>query len=136
MAENARFDLIVLDPPKFARSGNAIEEAMRGYRRLQTQALRLLDADGILAVCCCSGLITQEMLFQLLAQTRRPSITAASRFLKSRGPSLDHPMAANCLETDYLEVHPGPRSVRGPLSHSSPHLYCPSPHARYSEHAG
>src|SRR5207247_558014 len=62
VAENARFDLIVLDPPKFARSGHAVEEAMRGYRRLQSKALRLLDPNGILVVCCCSGLITLPML--------------------------------------------------------------------------
>src|SRR5205807_5896514 len=57
-----RFGLIVLDPPKFARAGHALEEAMRGYRRLQSLAVRLLDADGILVVCCCSGLITRTML--------------------------------------------------------------------------
>src|SRR5262249_37701767 len=63
-----RFGLVVLDPPKFARSRQAVEEALRGYRRLQTLALRLLEPDGILTTCCCSGLITLEMLEDLLAQ--------------------------------------------------------------------
>ncbi len=102
VAENARFGAIVLDPPKFARSGHAVDEAMRGYRRLQSQALRLLDPDGILAVCCCSGLITLDMLHQLLAQLaaehKRPI-----QILESRGPAADHPVAANCLETGYLK---------------------------------
>jgi len=100
--EKARFDLVVLDPPKFARSGHAVDEAMRGYRRLQTLALMLLNPDGILAVCCCSGLITREMLFQLLAQLAAENHRSI-QFLEARGPSLDHPVAANCQETDYLK---------------------------------
>jgi 23S rRNA (cytosine1962-C5)-methyltransferase len=97
-----RFGLIVLDPPKFARAGHAVEEAMRGYRRLQTLSLRLLEPDGILVVCCCSGLINLTMLHELLAQlaaeTRRPI-----QVLESRGPAPDHPMAPTCPETHYLK---------------------------------
>ena len=56
-------------------AGNAVEDAMRGYRRLQSLALRLLEADGILVVCCCSGLIGRgllvDLLGQLAAETRR-----------------------------------------------------------------
>jgi 23S rRNA (cytosine1962-C5)-methyltransferase len=102
VAEKARFDLIVLDPPKFARTGHAIDEALRGYRRLQTLALLLLNPDGILAVCCCSGLITRDMLFQLLAQLAAEN-QRTIQFLEARGPSLDHPVAASCQETDYLK---------------------------------
>ena len=97
-----RFGLIVLDPPKFARAGHAIEEALRGYRRLQSLALRLLERDGILVVCCCSGLIAREMLLDLLAQLsaemRRPI-----QVLESRGPSPDHPVAVTCPESNYLK---------------------------------
>jgi 23S rRNA (cytosine1962-C5)-methyltransferase len=97
-----RFGLVVLDPPKFARAQHAVEEALRGYRRLQTQALRLLDADGILVTCCCSGLITREMLEDLLAQlaveTRRPI-----QILEHRGQAPDHPVAATCRESNYLK---------------------------------
>ena len=79
-----RFGVVVLDPPKFARTGSAVEEAMRGYRRLIQQALRLLEPDGILAMCCCSGLIQRDMLHELLAQeasqARRPL-----QILESRG---------------------------------------------------
>src|SRR5207248_6053742 len=67
-AAGERFGLVVLDPPKFARTRGAVEEALRGYRRLQTLALRLLEPDGVLVTCCCSGLITLDMLDALLAQ--------------------------------------------------------------------
>ncbi len=97
-----RYGLVVLDPPKFARAGHAVEEALRGYRRLQTLGIRLLESDGILVVCCCSGLITRAMLEELLSQLAvengRPI-----QILESRGPSPDHPVSATCLETDYLK---------------------------------
>jgi 23S rRNA (cytosine1962-C5)-methyltransferase len=97
-----RFGMIVLDPPKFARARNAVEEALRGYRRLQTLALRLLEPDGILVTCCCSGLIRMDMLDELLAQ-----LAAEERrdvqILERRGQAADHPIAATCLETSYLK---------------------------------
>ena len=96
------FGLVVLDPPKFARSGNAIEEALRGYRRLQTLALRLLERDGILVMCCCSGLITRDMLLELLAQLAA-EVKRPVQILESRGPSADHPVAVTCPESDYLK---------------------------------
>jgi 23S rRNA (cytosine1962-C5)-methyltransferase len=98
----ARFGMLVLDPPKFARARNAVEEALRGYRRLQTLALRLLEPDGILVTCCCSGLIHMDMLDELLAQ-----LAAEERrdvqILERRGQAADHPIAATCLETSYLK---------------------------------
>ncbi len=66
--QGRKFGVIVLDPPKFARARHAVPEALRGYRRLQTLALQMLDRDGILVMCCCSGLITFDMLEELLGQ--------------------------------------------------------------------
>jgi 23S rRNA (cytosine1962-C5)-methyltransferase len=97
-----RFDLIVLDPPKFARTQKAVEEALGGYRRLQTLALRLLAADGILVTCCCSGLITQQMLEELLAQVAVDEKRDV-QLLECRGQSADHPVAVTCLESSYLK---------------------------------
>lgn len=97
-----RFGIVVLDPPKFARAGHAVEEALRGYRRLLTLALRLLEPDGVLVVCCCSGLITRGMLEELLGQLAAEG-GRAIQILESRGPSPDHPISATCLETDYLK---------------------------------
>ncbi|MGE3804622.1 MAG: class I SAM-dependent rRNA methyltransferase [Gemmataceae bacterium] len=101
-AAGERFGLVVLDPPKFARARHAIEEALRGYRRLQTLALRLLEPDGILVTCCCSGLITMEMLDDVLAQVAVHAKRDV-QILERRGQSADHPIAATCLETGYLK---------------------------------
>lgn len=100
--EGRRFDLVVLDPPKFARARNAVEEALRGYRRLQTLALRLLDPDGILVVCCCSGLIGAEMLEEVLAQTAVGEHRTV-QILECRGAAPDHPVSTACPESNYLK---------------------------------
>jgi 23S rRNA (cytosine1962-C5)-methyltransferase len=102
VADGRRFGMIVLDPPKFARAKHAVPEALRGYRRLQTLALRLLDPDGVLVTCCCTGLITMDMLDELLAQ-----VAAEERrdvqVLERHGQAPDHPVAVSCLETNYLK---------------------------------
>ena len=101
-ARGARFGLVVLDPPKFARDRRAVDEALRGYRRLQARAMRLLEPEGFLATCCCSGLITMDMLEELLAQLAAEE-KRDIQILERRGPSPDHPVSASCLESHYLK---------------------------------
>ena len=100
--EGERFGLIVLDPPRFARARNAVEEALRGYRRLQTLALRLLEREGILVTCCCSGLITMSMLENLLAQPAAEE-KRDIQILERLGQAADHPVMATCPESSYLK---------------------------------
>lgn len=101
-AAGEKFGVVVLDPPKFARARHAIEEALQGYRRLQSLALRLLEPDGIMVTCCCSGLITVDLLEDLLSQL---SATTGRdiQILQSGGQAPDHPVAASCLESNYLK---------------------------------
>jgi 23S rRNA (cytosine1962-C5)-methyltransferase len=102
VAAGERFGLVVLDPPKFARARHAVEEALRGYRRLQALALRLLEPDGFLVTCCCSGLITVDMLEHLLAQLAAEEKRDV-QILARRGPAPDHPVSVACLESHYLK---------------------------------
>lgn len=97
-----KFGLVVLDPPKFARDRRAVDEALRGYRRLQALALRLLEPDGFLVTCCCSGLITTDMLENLLAQLAADARRDV-QILQRRGPAPDHPVSVSCLESHYLK---------------------------------
>jgi 23S rRNA (cytosine1962-C5)-methyltransferase len=97
-----RFGLVVLDPPKFARSRGSIDEALKGYRRLQALALRLLEPEGLFVMCCCSGLISPDMLEELLAQTA-PDVRREVQLLERRGPSPDHPVSVACRESHYLK---------------------------------
>ncbi|MCX7702149.1 MAG: class I SAM-dependent methyltransferase, partial [Gemmataceae bacterium] len=100
--EGQRFDMVILDPPKFARTRHAIPEELRGYRRLKRLGLRLLRPEGIFVMCCCSGLITMEMLVDLLAQVAQAERREV-QILERRGPAPDHPLALSCLETGYLK---------------------------------
>jgi 23S rRNA (cytosine1962-C5)-methyltransferase len=97
-----RFGMVILDPPKFARTRRALEEALRGYRRLYTLALGLLEPNALLAACCCSGLISMDMIESLLArlavETRR-----SIQILERRGPARDHPVLTTCPESNYLK---------------------------------
>lgn len=101
-ASGRKFDLIVLDPPKFARNRAAIPKALQGYRKLHQQAMRLLNRDGVLVSCCCTGLITAEMLEEIIAQVAIDS-RRDLQILERRGPSPDHPISASCRETGYLK---------------------------------
>ena len=102
VAADRTFDVLVLDPPKFARNRAAIPEAMKGYRRLHQLAMKLLGRDGVLVSCCCTGLIAMADLEDLIAQVA----TEARRdvqILQRRGPSADHPVAISCRESGYLK---------------------------------
>ncbi len=103
LAEAGRkFDVVVLDPPKFARNRAAVPEALKGYRRLHQLALKLLDKDGLLVSCCCTGLIAmtdlEELIGQVAVEGRRDL-----QLLERRGPSADHPVAVTCRESGYLK---------------------------------
>jgi 23S rRNA (cytosine1962-C5)-methyltransferase len=102
VAEERRFGMVIVDPPKFARARHSIPEALSGYRRLQSLALKLLESDGVLVFCCCSGLITMEMIEELMAQVSQAE-RREIQILERRGQSADHPVAVSCLESNYLK---------------------------------
>jgi len=100
--DRQRWQMVVLDPPKFARKQEAVESALAGYRRLQTLALMLLDPDGILVTCCCSGLIDMPMLEGLLAQIAAKT-GRIIQILERRFQPADHPVSVACLDSSYLK---------------------------------
>lgn len=96
------YDLIVLDPPKFARDRKSLPVALRGYRRLHQVAFKLLATNGILISCCCTGLITMTDLEEVILQTALDARRDV-QILKRRGPSADHPVSITCRESGYLK---------------------------------
>lgn len=96
------FDLVICDPPKFARQSKAIDEALQGYARLNRAALSVLRPGGTLVTCSCSGLVDRaqfnDVLGHVAAETGRPI-----RLIEQLGQAPDHPVSASCLETDYLK---------------------------------
>jgi 23S rRNA (cytosine1962-C5)-methyltransferase len=102
LAAGERYGMVILDPPKFARARDAVEEALRGYRRLQTKGIRLLEPDGVLITCCCSGLITHDMLLDVLAQLAEEEHREV-QLLEVHGQAPDHPVSVTCQESNYLK---------------------------------
>jgi 23S rRNA (cytosine1962-C5)-methyltransferase len=100
--QKSRFDMIIADPPKFARNAQGLEEAAKAYLRLNLAALSLIESDGILVTCSCSGLVTPDLFHQILAQAAERA-GRDLQILESRGQAPDHPVAASCLESAYLK---------------------------------
>lgn len=101
-AAGERFGMIVLDPPKFARSRASLDDALRAYHRINRVAVGLLEPGGILVTCSCSGSVSREDFLQVLggvAQRSRRSL----QILECRGAAADHPVSASCLEGEYLK---------------------------------
>lgn len=101
-AEQCRFGLVILDPPKFARNPRALEDALKGYLRLNRAALDVLEPNGVLVTCSCSGHVDRQLFAQVLGQVAEGS-GRSIQILDQRGQAPDHPVSASCLETDYLK---------------------------------
>jgi 23S rRNA (cytosine1962-C5)-methyltransferase len=96
------WDLIVLDPPAFAKSKRAVEGALRGYKELNLRALRMIRAGGLLITCSCSHHVTWSDLESAVASA---AVDAHRRvtLLDRRGAAQDHPVLLNLPETEYLK---------------------------------
>lgn len=102
VSEGRKFGAIILDPPKFARTRKSLPDALRGYQTLLGQAMRLIEPDGVLVMCCCSGLIAAGDIEPILA---RVAVDARRevQILERRGQDVDHPISVTCPETGYLK---------------------------------
>ncbi len=100
--EAASFDLIVLDPPKFAPTAAHAERAARAYKDINLLALKLLTPGGLLATFSCSGGV-DAALFQKIVAGAAVDAGAHARILRRLGPSADHPVALEFPEGDYLK---------------------------------
>ena len=97
-----RFQTVILDPPAFAKSRGAVEDAIRGYKEINLRALRLLEPGGILVTCSCSHHLSEAALLELVAHA---SLDAGRplRVLERRTQAQDHPILLTVPETHYLK---------------------------------
>lgn len=97
-----QFDLIILDPPKFAQNKRSVERALRGYKDINLLAMKLLASDGILATFSCSGLVSadlfQKTIFGAAVDAERPV-----QILEWLNQPSDHPVAVTFPEGAYLK---------------------------------
>ena len=100
--QNAKFDLVVLDPPKFAPSAAQVKNAARAYKDINLWALKLLSPGGLLATFSCSGGVSAE-LFQSIVAGAAVDAGAEAKIIERFGAAADHPVALEFPEGEYLK---------------------------------
>ena len=96
------FDMIVLDPPKFASVRSQVMKAARGYKDINLLAMKLLRPNGVLATFSCSGAMTQELFDKVLAEASQDAGRDFQVIARTR-QGADHPVALNFPEGFYLK---------------------------------
>jgi 23S rRNA (cytosine1962-C5)-methyltransferase len=97
-----RFQMVILDPPAFAKNRDSIPAARRGYKEINLRALKLLKPGGYLITCSCSYHITEPLFLQIIAEAAtdaRRNVAVVER----RTQAQDHPILLTMPETHYLK---------------------------------
>ena len=100
--EGAKFDVIILDPPKYAPSRSALDRASRAYKDLNRLAMLLLNQGGLLATYSCSGAMNMETFKQVLAWAALDAGKQAQFIYQFCQPE-DHPVRSSFPEGEYLK---------------------------------
>jgi 23S rRNA (cytosine1962-C5)-methyltransferase len=101
-AAGRQYDLIVLDPPAFAKSKKHLSSAMRGYKELNLRALKMLKPGGVLVTCTCSSAVSEQDFLAMLteaAQDAHRSVKLTEKHTQAK----DHPILLGVPETYYLK---------------------------------
>jgi len=101
--QGERYDVIVLDPPAFAKSQGARSQALRAYRRLNTLGMQALTPGGILLSCSCSGAIGQDDLRGAIGQSAQ-RLERQVQVVEIFEHGFDHPINLAMPETGYLKA--------------------------------
>ena len=97
-----KYDVIVVDPPAFAKSKKHLESAMRGYKELNLRALMMLRPGGVLVTCSCSFAVSESDFLAVLAGAAADAHRSV-KILEKRTQSKDHPILLGVPETYYLK---------------------------------
>jgi 23S rRNA (cytosine1962-C5)-methyltransferase len=98
-----QFDVVVLDPPAFAKSQGARASALKAYRRLNTLGMQVLRPGGILLTCSCSGVIGLDDLHGVISQAAQ-RLQRTVQLLETYTHGVDHPISLAMPETAYLKA--------------------------------
>lgn len=98
-----RFQMVILDPPAFAKNRDSLEAAERGYKEINLRALKILSPGGYLVTCSCSYHLSEALFLQLIAEAAndaKKSVVVVER----RTQAQDHPILLTMPETHYLKA--------------------------------
>ena len=97
-----RFDMIILDPPKFAPTKKDLKKALSAYKDINLLALKLLEPDGILATFSCSGAVDSQTLQTVLFWAATDSGRQV-QIIQKLSQDIDHPISVTFPESEYLK---------------------------------
>ncbi|MGC8777662.1 MAG: class I SAM-dependent rRNA methyltransferase, partial [Candidatus Caldatribacteriaceae bacterium] len=100
--QKERFDVVILDPPAFVKSKQALSGALRGYKEINLRAMKILSPGGILVTSSCSHHLSPELFVDLI-QDASLDVKRRVRILAERGQALDHPVLLGYEESRYLK---------------------------------
>ncbi len=103
-AQGERFDVVIIDPPAFAKRKKDQPKALAAYKRLNQLAISLLADDGILVSCSCSFHVSAEDLQDAIAKAARGA-DRQLQILETGGQAPDHPVHPAIPETRYLKAY-------------------------------
>ncbi len=103
VARGETWDVVVTDPPAFAKKTLDVDRACRGYKDVNRLALKLLAPGGLLLACSCSGPVSSD-LFQKVLFAASLDAKVPARIVERRGAGPDHPVSIDCPETEYLKA--------------------------------
>jgi len=100
--EGARYDMVVLDPPAFAKNKAAVPKAVSGYKEINLRALKLLNPGGTLVTCSCSYHVNEASFAEVIFDAALDARTEVS-VVEKRMQGRDHPVVLGMPETYYLK---------------------------------
>ncbi|MBK8913696.1 MAG: class I SAM-dependent rRNA methyltransferase [Phycisphaerales bacterium] len=103
LANERRYDAVVLDPPKLATSRAEIEPALRKYHDLNSLAMQLVEPSGLFLTCSCSGLVSFDAFLAAVHSAARRA-GRELQMIDATGAAGDHPVLLNCPESAYLKA--------------------------------
>lgn len=102
VAENRQYDIVILDPPKFAHNKRQVDRASRGYKNLNLNAFKIIKEGGYLLTFSCSGAISQD-LFQKIVFGALADSGRQAQIIQHLSANSDHPVALTFPEGEYLK---------------------------------
>ena len=97
-----KYDVIILDPPAFTKSRNAVNSALRGYKEINLRAMKMIRTGGYLITCSCSQHVLPEM-FRTMVLDAAKDARVLLRQVEFRTQGKDHPILPYARETEYLK---------------------------------
>jgi len=102
LTQDKKFDVVMVDPPAFAKNKKNLATAKKGYEKLNRLALQLVSSDGILVTSSCSHHLSKEEFIQVI-NNAAVKLQKKIQLIYYNGASIDHPVIPSMPETVYLK---------------------------------